>query len=136
MDALNMEFEANSFDIVIDKGTLDALCCGNDYTMAKDLLKEMYRVCKKGGDIWLISNSPETNRKHLFEACFEQNQLLVQHYKQFLSESVNLINIIRSVANGNSLKQTMMDPELMKMVNLKCELLLKTIELIYISQVQ
>lgn len=121
MDALNTDFEDNTFDITIDKGTLDALCCGNDYTLARDLLLEMYRVTKIGGEVWLITNSPEINRRHLFEACFEQSQLEVKYYKQFLSESVNLINILRSVGNGKSLKQTMMDPELMKMVNLKCK---------------
>ena len=73
MDALNTTFETNSFDIVIDKGTLDALCCGTDYSLARDLLKEMYRVCKVGGEVWLITNSAEINRKHLFEACFEQS---------------------------------------------------------------
>lgn len=67
-----MSFEDNSFDIVIDKGTLDALCCGTDYTLARELLLEMYRVCKVGGEVWLITNSAEINRKHLFEACFEQ----------------------------------------------------------------
>lgn len=124
MDALNTDFEDNHFNIIIDKGTLDALCCGNDYTMARDLLKEMYRVCQVGGEIWLITNSAEINRKHLFEACFEQKQLEVKYYKQFLSESVNLINIMRSVGNGKSMKQVMFDPELMKMVNLKCTLFL------------
>ena len=58
MDALNTEFNDDEFDTVLDKGTLDALCCGSDYTLARDLLKEMYRVCKKGGEIWLITNSP------------------------------------------------------------------------------
>lgn len=49
MDALHMEFGTGSYDIVIDKGTLDALCCGSDYSMAEDLLKEMLRVCKVDG---------------------------------------------------------------------------------------
>jgi ubiquinone/menaquinone biosynthesis C-methylase UbiE len=57
MDALSMQFESNSFDVVIDKGTLDALCCGSDYSMAEDLVREMLRVCKKEGSAWLITNS-------------------------------------------------------------------------------
>ena len=71
MDALNMDFESASFDKVIDKGTLDALCCGTDYSMAKELLREMLRVCKIDGTIWLITNTSGSNRIRLFEECFE-----------------------------------------------------------------
>ena len=120
MDALNTTFPDQFFDIVIDKGTLDALSCGTDYTNASLLLQEMYRVCKPNGFIFLITNSPEANRKHIFEATFENTQISVKIFKQFLSDSVNLINIMRHVGNGKSIKQVMMDEEAMKMVQLKC----------------
>lgn len=120
MDALNMQFDSDSFDIVIDKGTLDALCCGSDYSMAEDLLWEMLRVCKVDGEIWLITNSSGSNRRKIFQECFKPDQVTITFYKQFLSESVNLINIMRSVGEGLSLKQTMASPELMQKVNLKC----------------
>lgn len=122
MDALNMEFESDSFDVVIDKGTLDALCCGSDYSMAEELLSEMLRVCKQGGTIWLITNSSGSNRRCIFQKCFQKGQVEIFYYKQFLSESVNLINILRSVGDGLSLKQVMASPQLMQKVNLKCKI--------------
>ena len=42
MDITDMsEFESNRFDIIIDKGTMDALLCGNDaYLKVAKMLKE------------------------------------------------------------------------------------------------
>lgn len=121
MDALNMDFEDGEFDVVIDKGTLDALCCGSNYELPGRLLVEMKRVCKAGGKIFMVSNSDEKNRRHIFEKYVGDGGLLVRYYKQFLSDSVNLINIMRSVGNGKSIKQVMFDEELMKKVVLKCK---------------
>jgi hypothetical protein len=41
MDATKMTFPDSSFDFVIDKGTLDALACGNETQISSALLKEM-----------------------------------------------------------------------------------------------
>jgi len=37
-DATKMSFENNQFDIVIDKGTYDALACADDKTMSINLV--------------------------------------------------------------------------------------------------
>ena len=121
MDALNMEIKGNSFDMVIDKGTLDALSCGENYQRASRLLSEMLRVCGVNGTVWIITNSPVPNRIHLFENNFEPEDIKIYVFKQFLSESVNLINIMRNVGEGKSIKQVMMDEKLMKKVTLKCK---------------
>ena len=50
MDCRKMSFHSNFFDVVIDKGTVDALCCGSNAD--NDLLltaQEVYRVLKIGG---------------------------------------------------------------------------------------
>jgi hypothetical protein len=44
MDATNMQFKDGEFDVVIDKGTLDALICATDLVMSTKLLAEMSRV--------------------------------------------------------------------------------------------
>jgi ubiquinone/menaquinone biosynthesis C-methylase UbiE len=56
MDATKMSFENNSFDCSIDKGTLDAIMCGNDPLPPANLIKEMIRVTKKGGNICIITH--------------------------------------------------------------------------------
>lgn len=125
MDALKMDFSDEEFDIVIDKGTLDALCCGKSYSTPGKLLNEMKRVCKIGGSVWMVSNCDEGNRRHIFDEYVEEGAFEVEYYKQFLSDSVNMINIMRSVGNGKSIKQVMLDEELMKNVVLKCKEIFK-----------
>jgi len=39
MDATNMDYENNSFDVVIDKGTLDALICSKNLVLGMKLLQ-------------------------------------------------------------------------------------------------
>ena len=79
MDALDMKYESETFDCVIDKSTIDAILCGeySFYNTAK-MLKEVQRVLKTGGTYFAISyGKPETRvfhfkRKHLdFElSCY------------------------------------------------------------------
>jgi ubiquinone/menaquinone biosynthesis C-methylase UbiE len=49
MDATQMTFAEGEFDVVIDKGTLDALACGSDYEVTNKMLREMVRVLKAQG---------------------------------------------------------------------------------------
>lgn len=57
MDALNMSFEQESFSVVLDKGTLDALMPSdteNDQDRAKKLFSEVDRVLKLSGRLVVI----------------------------------------------------------------------------------
>ena len=47
-DVLNLPFPEESFDAVVDKGTLDALLCRN-VEDAQGMATEMHRVLAKGG---------------------------------------------------------------------------------------
>lgn len=38
MDATNMQFDSEVFDVVLDKGTLDAVICGKDLTISTAML--------------------------------------------------------------------------------------------------
>jgi len=51
-----LSFEDESYDIVIDKGTYDALACADDKSMSNLLMKEMIWVCKKAGNVFEISS--------------------------------------------------------------------------------
>lgn len=61
-----MSFEDESFDLVIDKGTYDALACSDDKTMSELLMKEMYRVVKTDGWIVEISSGDASIIKERF----------------------------------------------------------------------
>lgn len=66
MDATKMSFRDNSFDIVIDKGTYDALACGivdnNDKSMIRNLTQEMLRVTCVGGATVIITHGTPAKR--------------------------------------------------------------------------
>ena len=57
MDITDMSaLESNSFDLAIDKSTMDALLCGDDASFkVAALLKESQRVLKVGGVYFAIS---------------------------------------------------------------------------------
>jgi ubiquinone/menaquinone biosynthesis C-methylase UbiE len=56
MDARNMEFDNAHFDAAVDKGTLDAILCGEGSTAnANKMLSEIHRVLKHNGVYFVIS---------------------------------------------------------------------------------
>lgn len=68
MDCTKMTYEDNYFDIVFDKGTLDALLCGDDIQFFS-AVNEVSRVLKKGGYFIIITyGKPETRLKKLKES--------------------------------------------------------------------
>ena len=72
MDITDMvEFDTDSFDIAIDKSTMDALFCGDDaFTKVSLMLRETQRVLKPGGHCFSISyGKPEVRLFH-FERPF------------------------------------------------------------------
>ena len=64
MDATDMkEFANNTFDLVIDKSTHDAIICGDDnYLKVAQLHKEYLRVLKVGGVSYTISFGKPVDR--------------------------------------------------------------------------
>jgi ubiquinone/menaquinone biosynthesis C-methylase UbiE len=56
MDCTDLEFVNESFDVVIDKGTLDALACGKDFLMPCKMLTEVNRVLKVQGKFILVTH--------------------------------------------------------------------------------
>lgn len=105
MDATNMSFEEQVFDVVVDKGTVDALMSGNELTSSVKLLQESLRVLKPQGSIILISHGSWKTRGELLKNAFNPKEVSIQFKKQKLSAEANLINIMRSKGKGLSLKQ-------------------------------
>lgn len=67
MDALDLEFEENSFDVVLDKSTLDAILCGElSFINAAVMLKEIQRVLRVDGAYLIVSyGNPQSRLAHL-----------------------------------------------------------------------
>jgi len=57
MDATAMDFPDESFDVVVEKGLLDALLCGESRVPAALYAKEVFRVLRAGGVLFLVSFS-------------------------------------------------------------------------------
>lgn len=50
MDVRDLKYEDNTFDLLLDKSTIDALLCGSfAYMNVATMLKECQRVLKVGG---------------------------------------------------------------------------------------
>lgn len=114
MDATALKFDDGVFDVVIDKGTLDAVLCGTDYSVPNRILREMFRVVKKAKSVLLVSHGHVQSRKFMFEWNLYPDEAEVKYRQQKLSPEVNMINVFRSTGKGKSLKQIVEDPELFK----------------------
>jgi ubiquinone/menaquinone biosynthesis C-methylase UbiE len=105
MDATKMNFEDNYFDCVVDKGTLDAIMCGNDPVPPGNLIKEMYRVTKKGGHFCIITHGePETRLNYFEKFKNEKFDFDIKYETINLSFMANLINSIRNKSNDHTIK--------------------------------
>ena len=68
MDITDMSaFDSNSFDIAIDKSTIDALLCGDDsFLMVAKMLKETQRILRAGGHYFAVSYGKPDSRSFHF----------------------------------------------------------------------
>jgi ubiquinone/menaquinone biosynthesis C-methylase UbiE len=68
MDIKHLSFPSDSFDAVLDKGTLDALTCGGDVDECIfQALSEYVRVLRPGGLAYVISFGQPPDRVEYFE---------------------------------------------------------------------
>ena len=70
IDVLDMqEISTGSFNIAIDKGTLDSVLCGdNSGANAQKMLNEIYRILTPGGRYICITYGDPEHRKKYFES--------------------------------------------------------------------
>lgn len=69
MDVHHMTYEDESFDVVLDKGTLDAIICGDESSSNPDqALLEVNRVLKKNGVFICISYGMPEYRLDYFQS--------------------------------------------------------------------
>jgi ubiquinone/menaquinone biosynthesis C-methylase UbiE len=61
------DFKNNQFDVIIDKGTLDSVLCGeNSIPLVDKMMKEVYRILDHNGVFLCISYGDEDHRKTYF----------------------------------------------------------------------
>jgi EEF1A lysine methyltransferase 4 len=67
MDVRDLQYDDESFDVIIDKSTMDALLCGDQsFLNVAIMTKEVQRVLKTGGVYVVISyGQPENRIAHL-----------------------------------------------------------------------
>ena len=74
-------FESNTFDIAIDKSTIDALLCGDEsFLKVAQMLKETQRVLKVDGIYFAISyGKPESRSFHFVQPflSFENREFIL-----------------------------------------------------------
>jgi len=68
MDVVDMkEINANEFNLVIDKGTLDSILCGeNSIPIGFKMLKEIYRILSNRGIFVCVSYAEKSRRDFIF----------------------------------------------------------------------
>ena len=77
MDATHMNYRDNAFDVCVDKGTFDALACGPDRTVIRNLMQEMLRVCKHS--VVIISSGTPDRRMNYFNEFLEGRFEKIEH---------------------------------------------------------
>ena len=67
MDVRSLQFEDNTFDVVIDKGTFDSVLCGDGSAPnAEQMLNEVHRVLSANGVYICITYGVPESRLSLF----------------------------------------------------------------------
>lgn len=111
MDATNMTYNSNTFDCVIDKGTLDALMCSEDKKIPKKLISEMFRVTNVNGYCTIITHGePNYRLDYIKESISDSGYLYeITHKKVGLSFMANLINSIRNTSKDHTIQTGLKD---------------------------
>jgi len=87
MDARKMTFPDSSFDIVIDKGTMDAILCGDNSVENVDkMISEIHRVLTPTGIyISITYGTPESRKCYLEKSKFNWNITIQTVKKSYIS---------------------------------------------------
>lgn len=116
MDATNTTFEDNTFDVTLDKGTLDALMCAKNFEIPFNLIREMYRVTKSQKYFVVITYGRPDERLNTFLEALKDDTLYQFTYevKEInLSLMSNLINILRNKSDNFSVSNAIKDKKIL-----------------------
>jgi len=102
MDATAMTFPHDSFDLAVDKGTVDAMMSGGGDDAAMALSAEVWRTLRPGGIFVLVSHSGQRQAMLNEGVCKAHNVCweMLELRRCRLSPQATLINILRSKLHG------------------------------------
>ena len=88
MDVRDLKYKDNTFDLAVDKSTIDALLCGEDaFINVAKMIKEVQRVLKVGGYYMIVSyGTPEYRMLHLSRKFEKFNIQVLKIEKDFVEE--------------------------------------------------
>lgn len=95
MDVRQMSsFESDSFDAVIDKGTLDWILCGDAASQNADLmLSEIHRILANNGVyVWITYGFPEHREWYFKNPMFEWEM----SFQKIAKPNVSTASVIKS----------------------------------------
>ena len=98
MDVRDLKFDNESFDVIIDKGTMDCLLNDYGYTidpssdLAKDVrseIDEIQRVLKIGGVfLYITVSDKEFKEPHLKRSCWRIKTSIINDYLDYFFYSM------------------------------------------------
>ena len=95
MDVCEMAYKDETFDLIIDKSTIDTLLCGvHSFMMEAKILKEISRVLKTDGYYVIISyGQPENRMIHLERdhLAFEIQVYTIKRQEEDTQEKINYV---------------------------------------------
>lgn len=109
MDATKMSYSDGQFDVIIDKGTLDALISGKNYDICQGLLKECMRVTKQNGQVLLITYGSPQGRRKVFQPAYPFDKYDYYQCRAELNDVSTMINLMRSNVGENGLNHILKD---------------------------
>ena len=113
MDATKMNYRDNTFDVCVDKGTFDALACGEDKTVIRDLTREMLRVASHS--VCIITSGTPEKRLGYFKDFLGDSYDRIEYHRIEVSSMAQLINLMRTDLKDKPLSYAVkQDPEVLK----------------------
>ena len=109
MDVRDLKYESNSFDVVIDKSTMDALLCGDTcYSDVAKMLNEVQRVLKIGGYYIVISYGQPENRVTYFKSenlSFEVDYMVLESERNDQQTSCHFIYVAKKKKDADEMSK-------------------------------
>lgn len=113
MDCRNCEYPDNTYDLIIDKSTIDAMLCSNNaFFNVAIMLKECQRVLKTGGYYVAISYGLPSNREFHFQRQHLSFNMKTFELKRICKDggiSLHYIYICQKQANSKTKLQANYD---------------------------
>ena len=101
MDVCEMAYKDETFDLIVDKSTIDALLCGDhSFMIVAKMLKEISRVLKTGGYYLIISyGQPENRMIHLERdhLAFEIQIYTIKRQEEDEQEKIHYVYICKKL---------------------------------------